>query len=74
MLEDLTPPVKMLNCKVRTIAENLESADKEIFLKACESTVWQPFVLARELRKKGIDISDRTIKTHRTKACSCWKI
>jgi hypothetical protein len=74
MLEDLKPPVKILSCKVRTIAATLNEKDAVIFKEACESHAWQPFVLSRELRKKGIEISDRTIKNHRLKDCSCWKI
>ena len=74
MLEDLKPPVKILSCKVRAIAETLDDKDAVIFREACESNLWQPFVLSRELRKKGIQISDRTIKNHRIKDCSCWKI
>ena len=74
MLEDLTPPKRITACKVRDIAAGLNDKDGQIFKEACESPKWQPFVLSRELRARGIDISDRTIKTHRTKACSCWKV
>ena len=74
MLEDLSIPKRILNCKVRSISETLNEVDKKIFLEACESPVWTSFALAREFRSRGIDISDRTIRTHRTKGCSCWKI
>lgn len=74
MLEDMKQPVKILPCKIRTIAESLNEKDKEILLKAAIDPNWQPYVLMKELKKREIEVSDRTIRTHRNKECSCWKI
>lgn len=72
MLEDLSiPQKKQTPCKVRTIAETLNSVDKKIFVDACNSEEWSAVILSRELRKRDIEISDRTIRTHRAGACSC---
>jgi len=72
MLEDLSiPQKKQTACKVRTIAETLNTTDKQIFLDACNSEEWSAVLLSRELRKRDIEISDRTIRTHRAKGCSC---
>lgn len=72
MLEDLSiPEKKQTACKVRNTAETLNPEDKTIFLNACNSEEWSAVLLSRELRKRGIEISDRTIRTHRSGACSC---
>jgi hypothetical protein len=34
---------------------------------------WQVRTLTDELRKLGLNISDRPIANHRAKECSCWK-
>ena len=75
MLEDLNKPVeKIYPCKVRTIKESLSDKDAKTFIEAVEDESWQAYVLARELAKRGIEISDRTLRHHRKKGCSCSKI
>lgn len=74
LLDDLTPPVKVWACKIRTIAATLESEDAKIFLDAVEGSAWAVKTLSNALGKKGISVSDVPIKAHREKNCSCWKI
>lgn len=75
MLENLKPPTRTTPCKVRTIMNDLEPADAEILEAAVmDSARWKIKTLVDELRKSGVDISERPITSHRTKACSCWKI
>jgi hypothetical protein len=66
------PPV--LACKVRDTAAKLEPDDAKILLAAVEGDQWKLFTLEAELRKRLIFISTGTLKQHRNKACSCWKI
>lgn len=73
MLEDLTPPVRAYACKVRTIAEGLDAKDKEILLTAVDSEEWAYKTLSNELGKRGLVLTDTTIKSHRLKACSCFR-
>lgn len=75
MLEDLNKPnQKIYPCKVRTIKESLSDKDAKTFIEAVNDESWQAYVLARELAKRGIQISDRTIRYHRQNGCSCSKI
>ena len=75
ILEDLNKPdKKVYPCKVRTIKESLSDKDAKTFIEAVNDESWQAYVLARELGKRGIEISDRTIRSHRYKLCSCSKI
>jgi len=73
MLEDLKPPARHFTCKVSTVLEQLEAKDKEIFLAAVMSPEWKYKTLSNELAKRGIVVTDTTIKAHRTKACSCFR-
>lgn len=73
MLENLTPPVRAYACKVRTIADGLDAKDKEILLTAVDSEEWAYKTLSNELGKRGLVLTDTTIKSHRLKACSCFR-
>lgn len=73
MLEDLKPPVRRYECKVRTVAENLESSDSQILLEAVDSPEWGFKTLQRALKAKGITLSDTTIAAHRRRQCSCFR-
>jgi hypothetical protein len=73
MLEDLTPPITGRSCKVATVAETLEAKDREILLKAIEDRdTWPIKTLSRELRKRGIELSESPLGNHRTKNCVCF--
>lgn len=72
MLEGLRfPEKKRTNCKVRSVSLSLEGKDKEIFDAAIANDAWSAVILAKQLRDMGVEISDRTIRTHRLGQCSC---
>jgi len=73
LLDDLEPKAKVWPCKVRDVAATLEPSDGKILLAAVESEDWSVTGLSTALRKKGISVSDVPIKSHRTKACSCYR-
>jgi len=74
MLEDLNIPNKPQSCRIRTLHSSLTEPNKTIFIEAIENPDWPMTTLANELRKRGIDVSDNSIRRHRKKTCSCWKI
>jgi hypothetical protein len=75
LLDGLTPPIKVVPCKVRTLFETLDPSDVEILRQALDDEVtWQARSLQRALADKGIALSDTSISRHRTKVCSCSKI
>lgn len=74
MLEDLSIPKKLLSCRVRTVANELSDKDAEILESAVMNPDWRFKTLETELRRKGIVLSEKLIKKHREKLCSCWKI
>ena len=72
MLEGLTPPVKAFPCRVRQIATELDESDAVIFMNAIENVdAWSNNGLAAELTKRGVQISEKTIRKHRNRYCSC---
>ena len=72
MLEGLEKPQnKLFSCKVQEIAEELEAKDKGIFLTACDNPDWGAKTLSRELKIRGVVISDTTILRHRRRDCNC---
>jgi hypothetical protein len=73
MLEDLSLPVKIWTCRVRTVKESLNKVDQDILEQAITNPDWPYRTLSNELRKREITISDTVIKQHREKRCSCWK-
>jgi len=74
MLEDLTPPTKIWPCAVRSLKETLTDKDYAILENAVMSLEWSYAALENALMGKGIKLSANTIKRHRLKGCSCWKI
>jgi hypothetical protein len=71
MLEDLALPEKKQSCKIRTLAEGMNETDRKIFLQAVENPEWFAHTLSTELKKRGVTVSDKTIRLHRSKGCSC---
>ena len=72
MLEDLTRPQPVATyCKVAHTASTLEQSDRDILLKAVDDEMWPGKALARQLRERGLQISDTTILRHRRRECSC---
>jgi hypothetical protein len=74
LLSDLQLPKRQWPCAVRTVADTLEPADQDILLAAVMNPEWQYLSLERALAQKGVTLSQNTIKRHRLKGCSCWKI
>lgn len=74
MLDDLQLPKKVGSCKVRSIKQLLNDKDATIFESSVMDEAWPLTVLSRELNKRNIIISDNSLRRHRLKGCSCWKI
>lgn len=74
MLDDLKPPKKVGSCRVRSIKQSLSDKDAVIFEDSVMDEAWPLLVLARELNKRNISISDNSLRRHRLKGCSCWRI
>lgn len=72
MLEDLGQPKPRYSCKVASIKETLNETDAEILENAINNPAWHLSALEKALRNKGLQISDKPIKAHRDKVCSCY--
>lgn len=74
MLEDLTPPDNGRTCKVALIAATLSKADREILYQAISNKEsWPIKTLSRELRRRGIELSDSPLTNHRNQTCVCFR-
>ena len=72
MLEGLTPPERITPCAVRTLREAFNENDLAIFDKAlADFDSWPHKTLSTALRERGVEISDKPIRMHRTGKCSC---
>ena len=74
MLEDLFIPVKHTPCRVRTVKEEIPEKDALILEDAVMNPEWPCGTLQNALLNKGLVVSEKVIKKHREKRCSCWKI
>jgi hypothetical protein len=74
MLEDLSLPVRETSCRIRTLKKELSDKDALILENAVMNPEWPCKTLSNELAKRGTKASDVSIKNHREKRCSCWKI
>lgn len=73
MLEDLKPPTTNRSCKTGQVLETLEVKDRTILESAIASPdTWPIKTLSRELRKRGIELSETPIANHRNKSCVCF--
>jgi hypothetical protein len=74
MLEGLTPPnLNKRSCKVGTILEGLNEADRKILSDAVADSVhWPVKTLSKALSEKGVMISDSPLYNHRSKNCACF--
>jgi hypothetical protein len=72
MLEGLTPPTTYRTCKVGQTVEKLEPSDAKILLQAVADENWGVKTLARELRARGLPISETPIYNHRKQTCACF--
>lgn len=75
MLEGLEPPKnKAIYCKVDLMAQELDEADRKIFLDAvADQDKWGARTLTNALRQRGLSIADTTITKHRVRACACYR-
>jgi hypothetical protein len=71
MLEDLKLKPRNSSCAVRTIINKLEKKDQEILQAALANPDWGSSTLARELKARGLSISEHPIYRHRKGECSC---
>lgn len=74
MLENLTPSSRQYPCKVKTILNNLNAADKKTLVDALESPLWNNSALTTALNERGLKVSRYSIDAHTGKRCSCWRI
>lgn len=73
MLEGIKPTSRHYPCKVRTILNSLNEADKAILVEALESPDWTNSALTAALNERGLKISRYSIDAHTGKVCSCWR-
>jgi hypothetical protein len=72
MLEGLQPEKIVTPCAVRTLSEKLDDSDKNILRDALSNRdVWGHAPLARALTDRGLSISEKAIRKHRNRLCSC---
>lgn len=74
MLEDLSVPTRMYACRVRDLCASLDEKDAKILMDAVMNPEWKYSTLQTALFKRGLSLNQKTIKAHREKQCSCWKI
>ena len=61
MLEDLAIPSKPSPCRIRTIKEGMSASDAKILDEAVMNEAWPKLILSRELKKRGVEVSDKVI-------------
>ena len=71
MLQGMTPPIKEMLCAVMERAADLEPADLKVLLDSLEDKRWSNNALAAELTRRGFEISESTVRKHRSKTCCC---
>lgn len=75
MLEGLSPSKIEWPCRVRTLLAELDEKDAAILSAAIlDWELWAASTLSKELKKRGIVLSDNAITRHRKGYCSCLKI
>jgi hypothetical protein len=73
MLEDLAFPIRQFPCRIRTAKTELSEKDATILESAVMNLEWPCGTLQNQLSIRGITVSEKSIKKHREKRCSCWK-
>lgn len=74
MLEDLKPPKRIYPCRVRTIKDQLELNDRIRLEAALRDENFAAWALHQALKSKGIQVTDRAIRRHRDRDCSCSRL
>lgn len=71
ILDGLSLPKSLPNCKVRSTLASLEPADKEILSAALANPAWKAQTLSDALLNRGIALDGKLITRHRQELCSC---
>ena len=74
ILDNLAPKEKVAVCRVELVSLTLDTKDAKILLSAALDPNWGYQPLSAALAQRGVILSDKAIKKHRTKACSCDKV
>jgi hypothetical protein len=74
ILDNLAPQIKVSVCRVANLASTLDAKDAKILLDATIDTNWGYLPLSAALNKRGLSLSDKAIKKHRTGLCSCDRL
>jgi len=71
MLEDLTPPVRVFPCMIRTVLENLSTVDQKILRDAlADREAWGHKTLAKALIQRGLPLGEHMIRRRRSEPCA----
>ena len=69
---DLKPAKEETGCKIARIANQLDKADRKVYLDAIADTdTWSAYALEIALKQRGIFVSNDMIGLHRKGACRC---
>lgn len=73
ILKDLVAPAKRVPmCKIMVIHDSLDVPDQKIFIQAVDNVdEWPAETLARELKRRAVDVGRETIRAHRRGDCVC---
>jgi hypothetical protein len=72
MLEGLAPNTRFYPCNLKTIADSLEPADRDILMAAvADEVTWTSYGLHAALKSRGLKLNDKAINKHRKGDCSC---
>lgn len=75
LLDDFEPERRRYTCRVRTVLEELDESDQKILEDAlADKDKWTNNSLAKELKKRGIDLKSESMRKHRDGLCQCSKI
>ncbi len=74
MLEGMEPSSKKRSCKAKFILNGLEKKDAEILETAYANIAFVPEDLSEQLSKRGVSIGPHSIRRHRDKKCTCYRI
>ena len=70
MLEDLTPPVRVFPCMIRTVLGNLSTDDQKILRTALgDRDAWSHRALGKALTERGIPLGEKIIRDRRDRPC-----
>jgi hypothetical protein len=71
MFEDLKLPEKPAHCPLIRRANELEETDYKILLDTLADPRWEAPTLAKELTRRGFEVTKHQIHNHRSRRCTC---